>query len=58
MNIEAINLYLKDNGVTVSGTTDTYYRLNKESTFKAWYVDGVSQPTDDDFTCVEGVWAD
>jgi hypothetical protein len=48
MNIEAINLYLKDNGITVSGTTDTYYRLNKESTFKAWYVDGVAQPTDDD----------
>ena len=34
MNINAINLYLKANDITVSGSTDSYYRLNGESTFK------------------------
>ena len=50
MNINAINLYLKANSVTVSGSTDSYYRLNGESNFKAWYVEGVAQPTDDDLS--------
>ena len=50
MNINAINLYLKANDITVSGSTDSYYRLNGESTFKAWYVEGVAQPTDDDLS--------
>ena len=50
MNINAINLYLEANDITVSGSTDSYYRLNAESNFKAWYVEGVAQPTDSDLS--------
>ena len=35
MTPEAINLYLEDNGVKVTGNTDQYYRLSGE-TVKAW----------------------
>ena len=40
-----VNQYLAANGITVGGRTDNYYRLG-EAGIKAWYVDGVSEPTE------------
>jgi hypothetical protein len=42
-----VNQYLAANGVTVSGNTDDYYRLSPDG-IKAWYVDGVAEPTEAD----------
>jgi hypothetical protein len=42
-----VNQYLAANGVTVTGNTDAYYRLKPDG-IKAWYVDGVAEPTEAD----------
>jgi len=52
MNTLAINKYLDVNGVTVTGDTDSYYRLSPHGV-KAWYVADVSEPTEADLAAYD-----
>jgi len=47
MTTYKVNQYLAEKGVTVHGNTDAYYRLSPDGV-KAWYVEGIAEPTEAD----------
>ena len=51
MTPEAVNLYLKANGITVQGSTDNYYRLSSDG-IKEW-TNNAPQPTESDLKTYE-----